>query len=137
GETPPRFDAAGAVTKLLEAFGPGNVYVELQRHRRRGEDRLNERLLAIARASRLPVVATNGVAYAAPDGRQVLDVFTCLRHHTTLDRAGRLLAVNDERHLKPGAEMAALFADVPEAVANTVPLAERLQFRLEDLGYEF
>jgi error-prone DNA polymerase len=67
----------------------------------------------------------------------VADVFTCLRAHTTLDRAGRLLARNAERHLKSPAAMAVLFADLPEAVTNSVRLAERLEFTLSDLGYRF
>src|SRR4030095_12191102 len=69
--------------------------------------------------------------------RAVLDVFTCAHHHTHLDLAGRLLTANAERYLKPAAAMTALFADLPEATVNTVRLAERLEFSLENLGYEF
>lgn len=128
---------AAALDHLVHVFGRDNVYVELQRHHRRGEAWRNNSLIALARSRGLPLLATNGVRYARPVRRQVLDVFTCLRHHTHLDAAGRLLSVNAERHLKPPAEMAALFADLPEAVTNTVRLAERLEFTLENLGYEF
>jgi error-prone DNA polymerase len=65
------------------------------------------------------------------------DAFTCLRHHTTLDQAGTLLAPNGERHLKSPREMAELFADLPEAIANTRRVAERIEFTLENLGYRF
>jgi error-prone DNA polymerase len=82
----------------------------------------------LADAHRLPLLATNGVVHATPIGRQVLDLFTCLREHTHLDEAGLLLAPNAERHLKSAAEMRALFADLPQAIANTEPLAERLTF---------
>ena len=54
-----------------------------------------------------------------------------------LNTAGRLLARNSERHLKSPAEMARLFSDLPEAIANTQILSSRLQFTLKDLGYQF
>lgn len=132
----PRQKAGGVLECLRTAFGTGNVFVEIQRHLRR-EDQVCEGLVELARIHRLPLLATNGVLYATPLGRQVLDVFTCLRYHTHLDLAGKLLSINAERHLKPASEMAELFAELPEAVDNTAALAERLQFTLADLGYEF
>jgi error-prone DNA polymerase len=122
---------------LIDVFGRENVFVELQRHFVRGEERLNRQLVDLARANRLSVVATNGVQYAKPYGREVLDVFTCIREHTHLDAAGKLLAQNAERHLKSDREMRELFRDLPEAIENTSRLAERLTFSLENLGYEF
>jgi error-prone DNA polymerase len=133
----PAVDAPGQLRRITRAFGPENVFVELQRHRVRGEDRLNRWLVDLAREQRLPLLATNGVTHAQPHGRAVLDVFTCLRHHTHLDAAGTLLSVNEEAHLKSPAEMARLFADLPEAITNTARLAERLDFSLANLGYEF
>ncbi len=91
-----------------------------------------------ARASLgIPVVATNGVAYATPAQRELLDVFTCVRNKVTLATAGRLLERNSERHVKTPAEMARLFADVPGAIARTLEISARLEFTLADLGYEF
>jgi len=86
---------------------------------------------------RLPLLATNGVSHATRIDRQVLDVFTSIRNHETLDTAGRLLARNSERHLKSAERMARLFADLPEAIAQTEELSSRLKFTLQDLGYEF
>jgi error-prone DNA polymerase len=123
--------------QLLEIFGHDSVYVELQRHFSREEEARNQAAVEIARELRLPLLATNGVAYARPPQREVLDVFTCIRNHVTLATAGRLLARNSERYLKTPAEMARLFADIPEAVANTKLLSDRLRFTLNDLGYEF
>ena len=122
---------------LIDAFGRENVFVELQRHFIRGEERINRELIDLARANRLSLLATNGVQYAKPCGREVLDVFTCIREHTHLDAAGKLLAQNAERHLKSDREMRELFRDLPEAIENTSRLAERLTFSLENLGYEF
>jgi len=126
-----------SATTLIDAFGRENVFVELQRHFVRGEEQINRQLVDLARANRLALIATNGVQYAKPYGREVLDVFTCIREHTHLDAAGKLLTQNAERHLKSDREMRAIFADLPEGIDNTSRLAERLTFSLENLGYEF
>src|SRR6202795_695373 len=131
-----------AVKQLTEIFGqsiPGrsNVYVELQRHFHREEEYRNRVAIEIAEALHLPLLATNGVNYATPRERELADAFTALQHHRTLATAGRLLARNAERHLKSPAAMRALFADFPNAIANTVDLSSRLEFTLNDLGYEF
>src|SRR5580700_1554588 len=125
------------VRQLCEIFGRENVYVELQRHFERAEEARNHAAVDIARKLHLPLLATNGVCYAVPERREVLDVFTCLRHHRTLETAGRLLGRNSERYLKSPEEMTRLFADLPEAIANTQLVSARLQFDLQDLGYEF
>ncbi len=127
----------GEIETLIQAFGRENVYVEIQRHFLRGEDRVNRMLIDLASKFRLPLLATNGVQYAKPYGREVLDVFTCIREHTHLDLAGRLLTPNAERHLKSDAEMRAIFRDLPDAITNTERLADRIQFSLENIGYEF
>ena len=129
--------AAAEGARLAEVFGRDRLHVEVQRHRARGEERWNSFLVDWARAERLPLLATNGALYATPESCGVLDVFTCLRHHTTLDAAGRRLAGNRERHLKGQREMEALFRDLPEAVENTGRLAESLGFTLANLGYRF
>ncbi|MEX2303440.1 MAG: PHP domain-containing protein, partial [Bryobacterales bacterium] len=118
-------------------FGSENAYVEIQRHLRPEQERANRVLIDYARWHGLPLLATNGVRYAKKSSRALFDVLTCLRHKTVLDQAGRLLDANAERHLKSPAEMAQLFSDLPEAVRNTQALAERLEFTLKDLGYEF
>ena len=122
---------------LVDVFGRENVFVEIQQHLLRGEERINRQLVDLARAYRLSILATNGVHYAKPYGREVLDVFTCIREYTHLDAAGKLLTQNAERHLKNDREMRELFHDLPEAIENTWRLAERLTFSLENLGYEF
>ena len=125
------------VERLVRIFGQDNVYVELQRHRERSEEWRNQAAIRIAQSLRLPVVATNGVRYATKYDREVADLFTAVRNHVRLDDAGRLLALNNQRHLRAAARMAALFRDVPGAVENTAELSSRLQFQLSDLGYEF
>src|SRR5713226_5973402 len=126
-----------SVKQLTEIFGRQNVYVELQRHFHREEEYRNRVAIEIAEALHLPLLATNGVNYATPRERELADAFTALQHHRTLATAGRLLARNAERYLKSPAAMRALFADFPDAIANTVELSSRLEFTLNDLGYEF
>ncbi len=109
----------------------------MQRHFHREEEYRNRVAIEIAEALHLPLLATNGVDYATPRERELADAFTALQHHRTLATAGRLLARNAERYLKSPAAMRALFADFPDAIANTVELSSRLEFTLNDLGYEF
>ncbi|MBC8029281.1 MAG: error-prone DNA polymerase [Pyrinomonadaceae bacterium] len=122
---------------LVDVFGKGNVYAELQRHLNRDEEAHNQTVVEIAKRLSLPLLATNGVSQASRAQREVADVFTCIRNHVRLETAGRLLARNSERYLKSPKIMARIFADLPEAIANTVELSSRLEFTLADLGYEF
>jgi error-prone DNA polymerase len=130
-------DAARRILERLAVWFGGRIHVEIQRHRLRDEEHKNRALLDLAQKLRLPIVATNGVRYARPADKALHDVLTAIRNHTTLDAAGALLASHRERHLKSGAEMARLFADLPQALAATVDLSHRLDFTLRDLGYRF
>ena len=129
--------AQTVIDRLTAIYGHRNLYIELQRHRQRDEEARNQALLGLAATCRLPVIATSGVRYATEKDRELLDVLTSIRHHTPLDQAGRLLALNAARTLRPAREMAALFHDIPEAIANTGIVSSRLEFTLDNLGYEF
>ena len=132
-----RQGALRAAAWLLENFGRGQVYVEINRHGLRDDGRLNRELIDLAAQLRLPLLASNAPLHATRGERRLADAFTCLRKHVALDHAGRLLAPNGERHLKAPAVMAGLFADLPDAVRNSVRLAERIDFTLENLNYRF
>lgn len=132
-----RFGVGGLLDRLIALFGRTQVYVELQRHLRRDQEDDNDTLLCLADAFRIPVVATGGVRFAAPEERPLFDVLTAIREHTTLEAAGRRLAANAERYLKPAAQIERLFADHPEALHAAAALADRLQFTMKDLGYRF
>lgn len=125
------------VEQLVRIFGQNNVYVEVQRHRERSQEWRNQAALRIAESLRLPVLATNGVRYATRYDREIADLFTAIKNHTRLDKAGRLLALNNQRHLRAADKMVGLFRDIPKATDNTVELSARLSFQLSDLGYEF
>lgn len=132
-----RHGVGGLVDRLVGLFGRPNVYLELQRHLIRDEEADNQALIALASAFHVPVVATNGVRFAAPEDRPLYDVLTCIRHKTNLGAAGRKLAFNAERYLKSREQMADLFRDIPDAVASTAALADRLHYTMADLGYRF
>src|SRR5437867_1055342 len=124
------------VRKIAGIF-KDRTHVELQRQSVREEEHHNQRLLALARRMKLPLVATNGVRYARPEDKPLHDVLTCIREGQHVDKAGRLLGVNRERHIKSAGEMCALFKDLPEAIDNAWELSQRLDFTLANLGYEF
>ncbi len=130
-------DAARGLLERLAAIFPGRLHVELQRHRLREEERRNQALVDLARGLRLPLLASNGVRYARAKDKELHDVMTCIRNHTVLDGAGRLLAAQRERHFKSSSEMAEVFADLPEALDAAAQLPQRLDFTLADLGYRF
>ena len=133
-------DAAAPVQvieRLLRCFGKENLGIEIHRHRIRAQKRRTRALAELAERFSLPLIASNAPCHATARGRLLLDAFTCLRHHTTLDEAGLLLAENSQRHLKSAAEMSDLFADMPQALEGSARFAERAEFTLGRLGYEF
>lgn len=130
-------EARKRLQRLAGIYGNRNIYVELQRHQLRDEECRTQALVNLASSLRLPVIATNGVRYATRQDRELQDVFTAIRHGTTLDGAGRLLNVNSARSLRSARDMATLFRDIPEAIANTRIVSDRLEFALDNLGYEF
>jgi error-prone DNA polymerase len=104
----------------------------------RGDDRRRlVRLHRIAATARVPLLATNEVLYHHPARRPLQDVLTCIREKTTIDAIGKRLESNAERHLKPAHEMARLFRDVPEAIAETMRFAGRITFSLDQLKYQY
>src|SRR5436190_1909255 len=131
------FGVGGLLDRLVGLFGRSNVYVDLQRHFLRDEESDTVALTHLAEAFRVPVAATNGVRFATPGERPLFDVLSCVYHHTTVDAAGRRLARNAERYLKPPEVMAQLFSDRPDALKGTAALAERLEYTMADLGYRF
>jgi error-prone DNA polymerase len=132
-----RYGIGGLVDRIVGTFGGSQVYIELQRHLLREQEWDNQVLRELATAFCLPVMATNGVRFAEPSDRALYDVLTCIRHKTTLERAGRRLTCNAERYLKSPEAMARLFADDPRALAETGELAARLAYSMTDLGYRF
>jgi error-prone DNA polymerase len=130
-------EARRLLDRLQSIFGRKNLYMELQRHFRPEQEHRNHAAIDLAREFGLPLLASNGVRYAMPNDRHLLDALTCVKHKCTLDEAGDRLQINSQRHVRSGADMLKIFSDLPEAVANTSELSSRLEFTLENLGYEF
>ncbi len=113
------------------------LYVELQRHHLRHEEAINQSLLGLAHKLRLPYFASSGVYFADQHDRELFDVFTCIKNHTTIYEAGKLLSENSECYLKNEQQMLKLFEDMPEAVRVTNEIAARVDFSMDELSYNF
>ena len=132
-------DAESLVARLLGAFGPGNLFVELQDNAVKGDRARNKGLARLAGRMGLGVVATGNVHYHRPERHRLQDVLVSIRNRSTLDGAHGARRANRLFHLPEPWEMNHRFESRPEALTNTLLIAERCaHFDLtEDLGYEF
>jgi error-prone DNA polymerase len=136
---PHRFDSASALRLLdrLRDSRADGVWLAASLLYRGDDKRRLMRLGHLAAAGHVPLLATNEVLYHHPARRPLQDVLTCIREKTTIDAIGKRLEVNAERYLKPAGEMARLFRDVPEAIAETMRFAARIHFSLDQLRYQY
>src|SRR6266545_1395864 len=128
-----RWDRAGAfraAKRLRELFGPERCWIELEHHLRKDDSALVDNLVSLARHLQLGYVATNNVHYARRDGQPLQDVLVAIRERSSLDAAGTALRSNSEAYLKTGGRLFPLFRAYPDALANTLRIAERCQFVL-------
>ena len=135
---PPRADPSlDATLASLRGTVPGRLWLGVTMPRGGRDRRRLMRLARLADCHRVPLLATCDALYAAAADRPLHDIVTCIRKGVTVQHAGRILLANAERHLKPGEEMARLFADRPEAVAASLDLLGRIEFDLLQLSYEY
>src|SRR3989442_14601364 len=138
-----RRDGLAAARRFAErcraVFGKENFVVELQRNYVRGDLALTRALKDVADSARLGVVASGNVHYHRRERHRLHDVLVAIRHRTTLDGSHDVRHANSEFFLRPPEEVEALFRDCPDAVANSLALADRCRgFELRgDLGYRF
>jgi DNA polymerase-3 subunit alpha len=121
--------------KLAEIFGPDRFFIELQDHGLADQVRVNGDLIPLARSLGLPIVATNDVHYCQQEDAPAQDILVCIQTNTTLNDPKRLKSESDQLFLKSPEEMARVFRDVPEAVSNTIKIAEMCSLDLEFRGY--
>ena len=112
---------------------PGRFYIELQRLGRQGESAYLTRAVDIAAARAVPVVATNEVCFLARDDYEAHETRVCIAQGVTLDDPARPRRYSEQQYLRSADEMTELFADVPEALENTVEIAKRCSLEV-DLG---
>ncbi|HEY3678912.1 MAG TPA: error-prone DNA polymerase, partial [Bradyrhizobium sp.] len=136
---PHRFNSASALKildRLRQSRADGVWLVASLLYR--GDDRRRlMRLHHVAAAAHVKLLATNEVLYHDPARRPLQDVLTCIREKTTIDAVGKRLEANAERYLKPADEMARLFRDIPDAIAETMRFADRIIFSLDQLRYQY
>ena len=129
-------EASTLLERYLDWYGPGSVYVELNQNLLQGDTDRNRRLVRIAGEAGVPVVAANDVHYHARERYRLQNALVAARLNTTIDQALPHLRPNHHLHLKSQVEMERLFRECPEAVSNTLRIAERCEFDLStDLGY--
>lgn len=121
----------------LNEARPGAVWLGAAMHRHGDDRRRLAQLSELSSQVGTPLLATNDVLYHDADERDLQHVMTCIREGVSIDQAGRRLLANGERWLKPPAEMARLFADAPEALAETMEFLKRPTFDLGQLRYEY
>ncbi|MDA9477939.1 DNA polymerase [Bradyrhizobium sp. CCBAU 65884] len=136
---PHRFEPAQALDVLakLRASRAEGVWLAASLIYRGDDRRRLARLDDLAAKAKVPLLATNEVLYHDPGRRPLQDVLTCIREKTTIEAVGRKLEANAERFLKTPREMARLFRDVPEAIAETMRFAGKIDFSLDQLKYQY
>src|SRR5712692_8123652 len=122
--------AAEALLARLALLFPGRLYVELMRHGLAAEDRIEAALIDLAYAHDLPLVATNGVFFATAEFYEAHDVLLCIAEGTVVGEPNRR-RLTQQHHFKAPAAMRLLFADVPEAIDNTLVIARRCAYMPE------
>ena len=123
-------DAETAAKEFLDIFGEGNLYLELQDHGIPEQAQANEVLRRISRRHGIPLVATNDCHYLKQTDAFAHDVLLCIGTQRNLNDEGRLRYASDQFYLKNGDEMAKLFPQNPEAIENTLAIAERCDLEL-------
>ncbi|MGY3648217.1 DNA polymerase III alpha subunit [Bradyrhizobium sp. LM4.3] len=136
---PHRFDAAQAqdILAKLKASRAEGVWLAASLIYRGDDRRRLAQLDDLAAKAKVPLLATNEVLYHDAGRRPLQDVLTCIREKTTIEAVGRRLEANAERFLKTPREMARLFRDFPEAIAETMRFADKITFSLDQLKYQY
>jgi len=128
--------ARQAVGWYKEVFGAENYFLELQRHRGMPElDEINEQLVALAKEFGLRYVVTNDVHYVEPEDAPIQELLLAIQTNTTLSDPDRMRMGSDDFYLRSPEEMAELMADYPEALENTLLIAEECNVDLSFQGY--
>jgi DNA polymerase-3 subunit alpha len=124
-------ESAERIATDYSALFPGRFYIEISRLGRPGESAYIDQAVRLAARHRLPVVATNPVRFVTPAEFEAHEARVCIAGGRTLGDADRPRDYTEAQYLKSAEEMTALFADLPEALENSVEIAKRCNFALE------
>ncbi len=131
-----QFEAQEELRRYIDWHGQDGVYIELQQNLLHGDMRRNRQMSSLARECGVPVVATNDALYHTPERYRLQHALVAAKHNTTIDRALRYIRPNDQSCLKSVGWMRMLFRHCPEALDNTLRIADSCDFNLDtDLGY--
>ena len=131
-------EAQETLGQYLDWFGAANVFVELQQNLVQGDVQRTRQLIELARSLGVEVVATNNVHYHVPERHRLQDALVAIRHNQSLEETHPKRRPSGQFYLKSPEEMADLFRECPQAIENTLRIAERCTFDLtRDLGYQF
>ena len=131
-------EAEAQLRQYLDWFGTDNVFVELQQNLVQGDTSRNRRLIDLAGRLGVPTVATNNVHYHVPERHRLQDALVSIKHNRSLDETHQERRPNNQFYIKSAEEMSRLFSRCPEAIKNTLRIAERCSFDLiNDLAYRF
>ena len=129
--------ALHAARRHKELFGREHYFLELQRHLVGSDKTIEQGLLSVSEHLDIEIVATNNVHYATPASRPLQDVLTSIKNTLPINELGSFRRPNSEFYLKSPEEMGELFSDLPQALENTLLIAERCRFDLDLSQYRF
>jgi len=124
-------EAARLAGTLRDIFGTKNFYMEIQDHGIEGQRRTNPQIIELARKLDLPLIATNDVHYVNRNDAGAQELLVCVQTNTTLDDPKRMRMESDQLYFKSPDQMWEIFGDIPEALENTIAIAERCNVDLE------
>lgn len=120
------------ITEYKELFGPGNFYLELQHHPNlESQDMVNQKLIEFSKELNVPVVATNDSHYLRSDDDEAQDILLCLQNKKKKEDVDRMNMLGEDFSVLPASEMIKSFEDLPEAITNTVKIAEECNVEIE------
>lgn len=124
-------DAKKDALEYLDIFGKGNFFLEIQRHNLADQDRINPEIIRLSKETGIPLVATNDNHYLNPEDWEAHDILMAIQAKTTINDSKRKVYTSREFYVKSQAEMVKLFSDIPEAISNTVEIANRCHVEIE------
>ncbi|MBU2632674.1 DNA polymerase III subunit alpha [Patescibacteria group bacterium] len=128
------YQAEQRTRKLAEIFGPDNFYIELQKHiNNQDQDNVNKKLIKLSQKLGIPLVATNDNHYVYPHDAEAQEALLCIQMQTTLDTPNRKISMinSPDHYLKSVEEMTQMFPENPEAISNTLKIAEMCNLEIE------